>query len=71
MQHLDNDSLMEVEHYRIKDYKTINSPYEGYYLHYNNKVTSKQSPLYEKAHLNYPVFRVFGEMFKINRKRLI
>jgi hypothetical protein len=38
MTQLQNDSIIEVESYRISDYKTRTSAYEGHYLHYNTKV---------------------------------
>ncbi|MDN3673629.1 M14 family metallopeptidase [Flavobacterium branchiarum] len=38
---LKKDTLIEVESYRIADFKTTNSAYEGHYLHRNTKVTSK------------------------------
>ncbi len=34
------DTLMEVTVYRIKNYKTVKSPYEGHYLHYNTETES-------------------------------
>ncbi|HEX8576931.1 MAG TPA: M14 family metallopeptidase [Flavobacterium sp.] len=36
-----NDTIIEVERYRISDYKTATSPYEGHYLHRDTKVTAK------------------------------
>ena len=36
-----NDTIIEVESYRISDFKTTNSAYEGHYLHRNTSVTSK------------------------------
>lgn len=38
MQQLDRDTEMEVESYRIVDYKTSRSPYEGHYPHNNTQV---------------------------------
>ncbi|KFF15634.1 M14 family metallopeptidase [Flavobacterium hydatis] len=38
---LKKDTLIEVESYRIADFKTTNSAYEGHYLHRNTKVTSQ------------------------------
>jgi hypothetical protein len=35
---LKNDTLIEVEKYKIADYKTISSAYEGHYQHYNTIV---------------------------------
>lgn len=35
---LKNDTIIEVESYRISDYKTRTSAYEGHYSHYNTKV---------------------------------
>lgn len=37
---LENDTIIEVESYRIADYKTGNAAYEGHYPHRNTKVTS-------------------------------
>ncbi|MHC0444606.1 M14 family metallopeptidase [Flavobacterium sp. 3-218] len=36
-----NDTIAEVESYRIADFKTVPSAYEGHYLHRNTTVTSK------------------------------
>jgi hypothetical protein len=38
---LKNDTIIEVESYKIADFKTTTSAYEGHYLHRNTKVTSK------------------------------
>lgn len=38
MQQLDHDTETEVESYRIADYKTSRSPYEGHYPHNNTQV---------------------------------
>jgi hypothetical protein len=38
---LKKDSLIEVKSYKISDYKTASSAYEGHYLHRNTKTTSK------------------------------
>ena len=38
---LQNDTIIEVESYRISDYKTYKSPYEGHYPHYDTKVESR------------------------------
>lgn len=35
------DSVMNVELYRIADYKTVKNPYEGHYLHYETKTASE------------------------------
>jgi hypothetical protein len=40
---LDRDTLIEVESYTIQDFKTVNQPYEGHYLHYDIKVESNQT----------------------------
>lgn len=39
------DTIIEVESYRIADYKTGTSAYEGHYLHRNTKVTSERIKL--------------------------
>ncbi len=38
---LKNDTIIEVESYKIADYKTATNAYEGHYLHKNTKTTSK------------------------------
>ena len=38
---LEKDSSYTVEIYKIKDYKSRNTPYEGHYLHYNTTVSSE------------------------------
>jgi hypothetical protein len=38
---LKNDTIIEVESYRITDFKTFTNAYEGHYLHYNTKVAPK------------------------------
>ncbi|WP_027383066.1 M14 family zinc carboxypeptidase [Epilithonimonas caeni] len=35
------DSVITVEQYRIKDFKTVPNPYEGHYLHYDTFVTKE------------------------------
>ncbi|MFN2262178.1 MAG: M14 family metallopeptidase [Psychroflexus sp.] len=37
-----NDTLMDVEAYKIEDFKTKNEPYEGHYLHSETKVSKTQ-----------------------------
>lgn len=37
-----NDTVIEVESYRIADYKTSKNAYEGHYLHNSTKVTSSK-----------------------------
>ena len=39
---LDRDSVLQVNRYRIEDYKTRRSAYEGHYLHYGTRVASVQ-----------------------------
>ncbi|RZJ74064.1 MAG: hypothetical protein EOO45_09585 [Flavobacterium sp.] len=41
MHPLKNDTIIEVESYRIADYKTGRSPYEGHYSHYDTKLIRK------------------------------
>ncbi|PIF63338.1 M14 family metallopeptidase [Flavobacterium sp. 11] len=38
---LKNDTIIEVESYKIADFKTTSSAYEGHYLHRNTSVTAK------------------------------
>lgn len=37
---LKKDSLINVQSYKIRDYKTLTKPYEGHYLHYNTEVST-------------------------------
>jgi hypothetical protein len=41
MQELKRDTIIEAESYRIADFKTANSAYEGHYLHRNTTVTAQ------------------------------
>ena len=34
---IEKDSIIDAEVYRIKNYETVRSPYEGHYLHYNTE----------------------------------
>ena len=45
MTRLKNDTIIEVESYRITNYKTRTSPYEGHYSHYNTKVEVKNQQI--------------------------
>ncbi|WP_073085424.1 M14 family metallopeptidase [Winogradskyella jejuensis] len=42
---LEKDSLVLVQSYKISDYKTRQSPYEGHYLHYNTTVETSETEL--------------------------
>ncbi|HCQ14586.1 M14 family metallopeptidase [Flavobacterium sp.] len=42
---LQNDTIIEVESYKIDSYQTSKSPYEGHYGHYNTKVSKKTEKL--------------------------
>ncbi len=48
-----NDTLIEVELYKIASFETSKSPYEGHYLHYNTKVkaTSKKIKFFRGDYL--------------------
>lgn len=37
LKEIQKDSLITVEEYRIKDYKTVKNPYEGHYLHFDTQ----------------------------------
>ena len=45
MLQLKKDSILTVESYKIKDFKSRNSPYEGHYLHYNTSITSEEKAI--------------------------
>lgn len=52
MQKLSKDSLLAVTYYHIDDYKTVNKPYEGHYLHSDVKVsTVSKSQQFRKGDL--------------------
>lgn len=40
MQPLKKDTIIEVEQYRINDYKTVSEAYEAHYMHYNTTISS-------------------------------
>jgi NOL1/NOP2/fmu family ribosome biogenesis protein len=42
---LKNDTLIEVESYKIKNYDTRRAPYEGHYAHYNTEVEATTEKL--------------------------
>lgn len=42
---LAKDTLIEVESYKIADYKTSSAPYEGHYIHRDTKLVSKTEKL--------------------------
>lgn len=42
---LKNDTIIEVESYKIDSYQTSKSPYEGHYGHYNTKVSKRTEKL--------------------------
>jgi len=47
---LDKDQSFQVESYRIKDYETMKSPYEGHYAHFNTQITpSLQEKMFAKG----------------------
>ncbi len=37
-----NDTLINAQVYKIKDYKTVEKPFEGHYLHYNTQIQTKE-----------------------------
>ncbi len=38
---LKSDSLLKVQVYKIADFQTVKNPYEGHYLHFGTKISSK------------------------------
>ncbi len=49
IQTLKHDTIIEVEEYRIADYKTMKNPYEGHYPHYEVKINSDTQKVSFKA----------------------
>ncbi len=41
MKEISRDSAISVQQYRISDFKTVKTPYEGHYLHYETQVKSE------------------------------
>ena len=41
LQRVQKDTIIAAEVYKIETYETVKNPYEGHYLHYNTKVSSK------------------------------
>jgi hypothetical protein len=63
---IENDTVIDVETYHIKDFKTYTNPYEGHYTHYNTEVTKTPQKIGFKkgdfiAHTNQPAFRYLLE----------
>lgn len=51
----EKDTSITVESYKINDYKTRNSPFEGHYLHYNTSIeTSNQNVDFRKGDYYIP-----------------
>lgn len=66
VQQLQKDTQIDIESYYITDYKTVNSPFEGHYLHSNVKVNPVKQTLqfYEGDYVvytNQPVNRYIIE----------
>ncbi|KPE50514.1 hypothetical protein [Chryseobacterium indologenes] len=45
MKPLQKDSLITVDSYKIKDFKTVKNPYEGHYLHFDTTVEATKKKL--------------------------
>ncbi len=45
IQQLKKDTLINIEMYRIEDFKTHTSPYEGHYMHYNTTISKQQEKI--------------------------
>ena len=41
LEKVQKDTVMTAEVYKIENFKTVKSPYEGHYLHYNTEVSTK------------------------------
>jgi len=66
MTELVHDTLLTVEGYKIKNYKSRTSPFEGHYLHYNTTITSNTKAIMFKkgdyvVKTNQPNFRYIIE----------
>jgi hypothetical protein len=56
---IQSDSLISVESYKIKDYKTVKNPYEGHYLHYETAVSKKTETLrFKKGDYLVPIKQI-------------
>lgn len=63
---IENDTVIEVETYHIKDFKTYTNPYEGHYTHYDTEVTKTSQKIGFKkddviVYTNQPAFRYLLE----------
>jgi hypothetical protein len=45
MKQLDKDTVMQVDCYYIIDYKTVQTPFEGHYLHYHTQVRKEKQSI--------------------------
>ncbi|WP_027077743.1 hypothetical protein [Maribacter antarcticus] len=64
------DTIIYVEFYKIDSYETVNTPYEGHYLHYNTQTntTISQQKVYAGNILvptNQPGFRYLLETLEL------
>ena len=50
MKRFENDTILEVEHYKITDYDTRRMAYEGHYPHYNVQISSSlENKIFQKG----------------------
>ncbi|RNC83591.1 MAG: hypothetical protein ED556_13400 [Winogradskyella sp.] len=49
LKQFENDTILTVQSYKIEDYKTRQSPYEGHYLHYNTSIKTSEEAIDFKA----------------------
>jgi len=66
MKQLGSDQTLEVEAYRVENYETRKSPYEGHYQHYNTQINSENiNRIFKKGdyliELNQPSIRYIIE----------
>ncbi|QEC51732.1 zinc carboxypeptidase [Anseongella ginsenosidimutans] len=69
LQQLERDTEMEAEVYYIEDYKTVKTPYEGHYLHYDMQVRKEKQQVkcYKGdylVHTNQPSVRYIMEVLE-------
>lgn len=66
MNRIENDTIIDVEVYHIKDFKTYTNPFEGHYTHYNTEATKSLQKVGFKqgdfvVNTNQPAFRYLLE----------
>lgn len=69
MNEINRDTLMSVVYYRIENYKTVDTPFEGHYLHFDTEVSKHKTEIQLSKgdwiiHLDQPAKRYLLEVLE-------